>query len=363
MKRDRALLMFVFVFSVFSVLQVKAAWGEDWQRVLTGARKEGKAVLGTNQGKPKFRQAVSAAFKKRFGFDVELRSMRGGELTAVAKRECAAGRPSMDVMLSGNSDVIILYPKGCLAPVKSRLLLPEVVNLKLWQQGFLKWTDPEGRYLIQTAEPLYGSILVNSDLIKPGQITLAKDLLRPEYKGKIASYDPRRGGAGQSDATYLLNIFGEEFVRRLFMDQGVVYTANHRQLADWIARGVYSIGLGTVERAVEPIRKEGLPLRIVAFKDAPGYLTGGSSVVKMIKDAPHPNAATVLLNWLLSKEGQQIFTDLVGQPSRRTDVSFKRVPEYRIPQKGGKYLDTYAYEFYAKKRPKIKKDLLKMLGR
>ena len=157
---------------------------------------------------------------------------------------------------------------------------------------------------------------------------------------------------------------GEDYVKRLFVDQKVVYTSDHQQLAEWIARGVYLIGLGSVDRNVEPMRHEGLPIGIVAsLTDAPGYLTGGSSVLKLIKDSPHPNAATVLFNWLASKEGQEIFSQSSGHPSRRTDVGTKGVPSHRIPSPGVGYLDTYTHEFYSKKRPEISKKLTDLLGR
>ncbi len=39
-----------------------------------------------------------------------------------------------------------------------------------------------------------------------------------------------------------------------------------------------------------------------------------------LKKAPHPNAAKVLINWLLSREGQEVFSNAMGQPTRRLDV-------------------------------------------
>lgn len=336
----------------------------DWEQAVARARQEGRVVLGSNLGIPSFRQGVTSLFAKRFGIEVELRVLEGAELTTVASRECAAGRPSMDVMLGGLSELITLYPKGCLAPAKPRLLFEEVANPQNWKGGILKWNDPEGQYFLQTADQVYGSIAINSGRLKPKDIASSKDLLRPEYNGKIVSFDPRKSGAGQSDATYWLVVLGEDYVRRLFVDQKVVYTSDHRQLAEWIARGVHLIGLGTVDRTIEPLRQEGLPIGIVpSLSDAPGYLTGGSSILKVVKDSPHPNGATVLLNWLASKEGQDIFSQSTGHPSRRTDVGTKGVPNHRIPNPELNYLDTYTYDFYTKRRPEISKKLAELLGR
>jgi ABC-type Fe3+ transport system substrate-binding protein len=335
-----------------------------WEQVVAKARQEGRVVLGSGVGIPSFRQGVTSAVAKRFGIEVEMRVLEGAELTTVVGRECAAGRPSVDVLLGGLSELITLYPKGCLAPAKPRVIFDEAANPKNWKGGFLKWTDPEGQYLLQTSDQVYGSLIVNSNQVKAKEILSSKDPLKPQYTGKIASYDPRKSGAGQSDATYWFAVLGEYYVRRLFVDQKVVYTSDHQQLAEWIARGVYLIGLGSVDRNVEPLRQEGLPIGIVSsLADAPGYVTGGSSVLKIVKDAPHPNGATVLFNWLASKEGQEIFSQSSGHPSRRIDVGTKGVPSHRIPIAGVDYLDTYTYEFYSKKRPEISKKLTELLGR
>jgi ABC-type Fe3+ transport system substrate-binding protein len=354
----------LFVFNGAFLTNAFAASPPPWDQVVAKARQEGKVVLGSGVGIPTFRQGVTTAFIKRFGIDVEMRVLEGAELTTVVGRECAAGRPSTDVLLGGLGELISLYPKGCLAPAKPRLIFEEASNPQHWKGGFLKWSDPEGQYLLQTSDQVYGSLIINSNQVKPKEVGSSKDLLKPQYTGKIASYDPRKSGAGQSDATYWLVQLGEDYVKRLFVDQKVVYTSDHQQLAEWIARGVYLIGLGSVDRNVEPMRHEGLPIGIVAsLTDAPGYLTGGSSVLKLVKDSPHPNGATVLFNWLASKEGQEIFSQSTGHPSRRTDVSTKGVPSHRIPILGVDYLDTYTYEFYSKKRPEISKKLTELLGR
>ena len=364
MKPMTRVLLIVALLLEFSFAPgVEAGWEEDWEKTLAKARQEGRVVLGTNLGVPGFRQAVTTLFQKRFGVPIELRVLGSAELTAVVGRECGAGRPSMDVLLSGNAELIGIYPKGCLTPLKPRLILPEVSNGENWRGGILKFNDPERQYVLQTGEEVYGWILINSEQIKAQEIISAKDLLKPQYKGKIASFDPRQGGAAQNAAAYLLTVFGEDFIRRLFADQKVVITSDHRQLAEWIARGVYPIGFGTVERAIDPLRRENLPLATVTFQDAPGYLSGSSSVVKLVKDGPHPNAATVLANWLGTKEWQEIFSREVSLPSRRTDVRVEGIADYLVPKPGVKYLDSFDHEYYVKKRPEVVKVLVNILGR
>jgi ABC-type Fe3+ transport system substrate-binding protein len=50
------------------------------------------------------------------------------------------------------------------------------------------------------------------------------------------------------------------------------------------------------------------------------YMTAGSGNLSIMKNYPHPNATKVFVNWLLGHEGQTIFTDSMGQGTRRLDV-------------------------------------------
>jgi ABC-type Fe3+ transport system substrate-binding protein len=345
--------------------EARQTQADDWDKILARARQDGRVTLGSNLGTPEFRQGVTTAFAKRYGVTLEIRVLEGAELVAVAGRECAAGRASMDVLLSGLSELITLHPKGCLAPVKTKLLLPEVADGKYWRGGNLKFNDLEGQYLLQLSEfASFGRLLFNTDLIKPQELRTTADLLKPKFKGKIAGFDPRISGAGQATAAYLLTTFGEDYIRKLYLDQSVVYSTNHRQLSDWVARGNYFMALGVQERGFDPFMKEGFPLKVLnSLDDAPGYLLGGSGVVKVMKDSPHPDGAIVLLNWLASKEGQEIVSRTVDQPSRRVDVQLDDVPSYLYPKPGVKYLDTYSPDFYTKKRPEVMKVLANLLGR
>jgi ABC-type uncharacterized transport system YnjBCD substrate-binding protein len=81
--------------------EARQAQTDDWDKILARARQDGRVTLGTNLGTPEFRQGITSAFTKKYGITVELRVLEGAELVAVAGRECAAGRASMDVLLSG----------------------------------------------------------------------------------------------------------------------------------------------------------------------------------------------------------------------------------------------------------------------
>jgi ABC-type Fe3+ transport system substrate-binding protein len=118
-----------------------------------------------------------------------------------------------------------------------------------------------------------------------------------------------------------------------------------------VARGEYPIGIALVQFAIEIYRKQGLPITRVYPKDGPGSLTGGFSVVMLIKDAPHPNAAQLFANWFASKEAQTIYEAQMMETSLRTDIAGTNLPDYVKPQPGVAYpIDDYSFEHYNKVR-------------
>jgi iron(III) transport system substrate-binding protein len=333
----------------------------DWDSVLAAAKKEGKVVL-TGPPDEAFRQAASTAFQQQYGIQLEYLPLSGAEAVARLQREAAAGKVSFDLGLLGGSGLGIIS-QGLLDPIKPQLLLPDVTDASHWRGGSVKWMDTQQQYLLQGWEGIDSDLFVNPDLVKPGTVSSWKDLLKPAYKGKIDTFDPRKPGAGQAAATYLMQTFGADYVKQLYLDQGTVISSDERQVAEWVGRGTYAVGLGLVQRQVEPLRKLGLKFERVFPADGPGELSGGSGVLSLVHNRPDDKAGIVLTNWLASKQGQEIYARSFLIPSRRTDVQVAEVPDYLQPQPGVKYLDQFEANYYANTRPKAQKLLLDAIGR
>jgi len=88
-----------------------------------------------------------------------------------------------------------------------------------------------------------------------------------------------------------------------------------------------SLTLGITEYTFKPFIKAGLPVKPLPTPREGTYTTGGSGHLTIVKDPPRPNATKVFVNWLLSKEGQEIFSKSLGQGSRRLDVDTKWLGE------------------------------------
>ena len=175
--------------------------------------------------------------------------------------------------------------------------------------------------------------------------------------------DPRPAGPGQAVGQDLWHRFGDKYIVDLYKGQGVTFTRDPRQLVEWVARGTHPVALGAVQIMIETFRKEKFPLKVIHPKDGPGFLTGGWSVVQLLKDGPHPNAAAVFVNWLASKPGQEIYSRIMLERSLRTDVGDEMMPEYTRPQAGIKYFDQYTYEWVTEVWPKAAERLVELLGR
>jgi ABC-type Fe3+ transport system substrate-binding protein len=334
----------------------------QWKALVAKGKQEGKLVLA---GPPfrELREALTEGFQKAHGITLEYLAIAPGELVPRVQREQASGRPGMDVVVGGARSAYILYEQGVREPLAPKLVMPEVEDKSKWRSGRLLWLDKEQQYMLRTANWVFGGILINTDHVKPGSIANWTDLLKPEFKGKIASFDPRPPGPGQATAQFAWFRLGDKYIADLFKGQGVVIVRDPRQLVEGAARGTTPIALGAVQISIEQFRREKFPLQVIYPKDNPGFVTGGWSVSQLLRGSPNPNAAAVFVNWLASKNGQEIYSRVMMERSLRNDVSDQGIPEYTLPQPGVKYLDQYSNEWVSDTWPKSADKIIEILGR
>ena len=346
-------------------LQANAA---ESARLQEAARREGKVVV-SGPGFPGLRNGITDGFQKAYGITVEYLGLPPGEVITRVDREARAGTATIDVNLGGTSSCWAMGDRGQIDGASKLLVDPSLFDPAVWKDGELRPTLPSPNepkdFLcgIQGSEWVMTDLFVNRDLVPPSAIASWKDLLRPEYKGKIVSFDPRRAGSAQTTVAYLATLFGEDYLKELYVGQAVQLTADYRQLAEWVARGTYPIGIGLVQANVEPLRAEGLPLERVFPADGQGALTGGFGTAHKIKGGPNPAAAAVFLNWFVSKDAQEMWEREMMETSLRTDVPHQ-VPDYVIPKPGVAYPinDYHPDYFFSKRAPAIAR-MQEILGR
>jgi ABC-type Fe3+ transport system substrate-binding protein len=288
---------------------------------------------------------MSAAFKRDTGIQLNFLGGNTNEQSSRMEAEARAKNLTIDLLLGGGRELGAMKHDGLLEPIAPQLILPGITP-QHFREGRYKWMDNQSEYLLQGSEYVFGWLLVNTDIIKPGQIKTWKDLLDPKYRGKISSYDLRGAGPGQGSSAWLYRIFGIDFIKAFFVDQQVKFTTDNRGLVEGVVRGISPIAFGAIQNEVERFRKAGFTnFAVLLPDDPPGYLTGGYSVLKQAKGVPHPNAATVFINWFMSQPGQEVYETVMIETSRRTDVK-TGIPDYLVPRPDVKYYEAFNEDEY-----------------
>jgi ABC-type Fe3+ transport system substrate-binding protein len=115
---------------------------------------------------------------------------------------------------------------------------------------------------------------------------------------------------------------GEEYLKKL-VGQDLQLSQNQRLLAESLAREKLAVTIGVSYYTYRSFLDAGQPVKALPIFKEGSYGTSGSGNLAIIKNRPHPNATKVFVNWLLSKEGQEIWTKSLSQPTRRLDVETK----------------------------------------
>jgi iron(III) transport system substrate-binding protein len=210
------------------------------------------------------------------------------------------------------------------------MILPEVKDPKQWWGGHI-WEDnvSANRYIYAFQCYTSETFWYNTSLVEAHEIRSYDDLLNPKWKTKIGILDPRNPGSGQNTWTFLWKVKGEEFLKK-FVQQDPLVTQNQRQIAESVAKGKLAFSIGLSHYTYEPFLKADLPIRPIPRIREGGQANNGSGVVAVVKDPPHPNATKIFVNWLLSKEGQELYGKAMIQGTRRLDVDTKWLKEFGI---------------------------------
>lgn len=338
-------LLFTFAFWRSAFPQTKAAGQGEWERTLQGAKQEGQVTLYASQAY----EDVFREFQKRFP-EIKVVSVigHGGPSAQRILSERRAGKHLADLYLSGAATGYnVLYKAKVLDPIKPVLILPEVADESKWWKGRHKYMDDDGMYLFAFNEVVLPFVAYNTKLVSPGEFKSYWDLLGPKWKGKIVAMDPTMGSAVDTHLVFMMSSpqLGPKFLRQLLGEMDITASRDARQIVDWLGAGRYSISIFTTpSRADLNVAKDqGLPVDWLgpkSLKEGAGTSTSNGNV-GLINGAPHPNAAKVAVNWLLSREGQITYQRFqFGSDSLRVDIPKDNVAPYARRIEGVQYVET-----------------------
>lgn len=334
--------IFVLLFAISLPAAARADWKEEWEKTVTAAKEEGRVVIYTFPGQERLFQE----FQKKFP-DIKLLevTVRGSERVTRILSERRAGKYLPDLLMGGaGSAAAGLLKGGVLDPITPLLLLPEVLDQSKWWRGRHIYGDDERKHIFSySGAPLY-YFHYNTNLVNPQEFKSYWDFLSPKWKGKIVIAEPLTGGT-QEPLQFLYNNreIGPEFVKRFLTEMDVTVSRDIRQMVDWVAQEKQAISaLQNADRlGIWEAKKQGLPVSAFAtdrFKEG-GLVGSGGGNIMLINRAPHPNAARVFINWLLSRDGQIAYQKFVppGRNSLRIDIPKDDVPEHARIVPGANY--------------------------
>ena len=300
----------------------------EWDRIVEAGKKEGKVVVSI-PASTELRKEVDKTFKQRFGIEAELIAGRAASIVGKIQQEAKSGANTFDLHLGGSESMVGgLLSENLLEPFEPAMVLPEVKNTTAWWGGHI-WIDNARRYIYSSQAYQTENIWYNTDYVKPEEIRSFGDLLNPKWSGKIGYLDPRTPGSGTSIWSFLWQLRGEAYLRKL-VAQKMFIGRDQRQLAENLAKGKLALVVGLTYYSFLPFLKAGLPVKPLPNPRDEVYISGGSGNLTIIKGAPHPNATKVFANWILGKEGQEMFSRTMGQGTRRLDVDTQWLKEFGV---------------------------------
>jgi len=338
------LLAGVLIAAVFpgDALSAETAGSSDWEKTVRAAEQEGEVVYSAS-GSHRFLEEFHRHYPKIKPTSV---SASCNNVVSRIMTERRAGKYLADVVRCGMTSAHSLYRGKTLQPIDTALSLPEVRDPSKWWQGKHHYADPEGRYLFVSGASVYARFAsYNTELVNPAEFKSYWDLLNPKWKGKIVATDPRTGeGRNGSRFLYYNPDLGPNYLRRLLSEMDLTYSRDYRQATDWLAQKRFAFFLFSQSDDTLTAKQQGLSVQVLdttRLKEGVGLDPVGGAYALMDKPA-HPNAAKVLLNWMLSREGQialQRDPEAAGRnDSLRIDIPKDDVHPMMRRRDGAKYL-------------------------
>jgi len=349
------LVMFVFV--SLPIGQSASVNDPAWEKIVTAGKKESKVVVFGPPG-PDVRDAYTLGFQKKYPeIQVDFNGMQGAQVAPKLIAELKSQQYRTDLIIAGTTTALEgLVPVNAVVPMQPFLLGPETRDVSKWKAGKLHYSDDAEKYNLVYGNRVQVAFVYNRDSLAPGKIKSWKDLLNSEWKGKIAMLDPRRAGGGLDISTFWYTNeklgLGKSFMKQLLTTQDIFMSNEERQIVDFVARGRYPIAIGPSGTLTFQLKAQGLPVELFgsAGLQEGGFVTASNGTISVVKNTPHPNAVKVYLNYLLSNEGQVVWSKASGLASLRRDVPKDHIPEILLPQEGVSYQETYREKYVLMRR-------------
>lgn len=260
------------------------------RRLIEGAQKEGKMVFYTSVS-TEYARALTLGFERKYPF-IKTDIFRSGHEKILSRLnvEQKTGRFTADVVSVGEFEAYHLRKMGLIAPYKSP-------SAAAFPEGF---KDPEGYWT-----DLYDNLIVmayNTQKVKRDEVPKRyEDLLHPRWKGRM--------GLDTHDERWFANmlyLMGEDKGMALMeglAKQEISMRRGRTLNTQLLLAGEFDLQITAYWYRVHLLKQSGAPIDWVAVEPVIVAL----HPISLAAQAPHPNAARLFIDYVLSSEGQEVF--------------------------------------------------------
>lgn len=268
-------------------------------RILEGARREGVLVLYTSLA-PSESGPLTQAFEKKHGIRVELWRSNSEKVSQRTITEARGGRHDVDAVETIGTDLEKMVREKIFAefwsPHLADLLPGAIPAHRAWMPDRLAYLGVA-----------YNTRLVRREELPPTY----EGFLDPKWKGQLA--------LEAGDVVWLAGIVrawgevrGMRFIHRL-AEQRPGVRNGHTLLTQLVISGEVPVGLTVYSSSVEPGKRAGAPIDWAPVQPVVAYPIG----IGLARRAPHPHAALLFADFVLSPEAQALFVSLGRPPASR----------------------------------------------
>lgn len=260
-------------------------------KLVAEGKKEGKVVVYGSMETDIF-DGIKQGFEKKTGIAVDYWRAAGASVLERASTEKKANKVNYDLVLNNAGPMEILLAEGALAKYDSPMAKNFAAEFQHPQLGPSYRTSIVG-------------IVYNKSIIAPDKAPKSlEDLLKPEYRGKIAFPDPSRGAVAVMWPMSLYKLMGKERADKFLRDLGAtkpVIVEGVLPAAERVTTGETPIAI-TYLKYVISFGQKGAPLDYVRQDK---MLSHGHAITMSVR-AARPNAAKAFLDYFYSDESLKV---------------------------------------------------------
>ena len=265
------------------------------QAMIAAAKKEGEVVWYTTLIVNQLVRPMVDAFEKKYGVKVRYTRANSTVTTTKVLSEAKAGRIVGDVH-DGTDGIETLKHAGVVEH-----WMPDN-----WKDYPPEYRDADG-YWIATHVYFYSPGVNTQMVAAKDRPQTYEDLLNPKWKGKMAWAATSTSSGAQGFIGNILISMGQEkgmdYLRKLAAQKIINASGSARQVLDNVIAGEYPLALQIFNHHTIISAKQGAPVDWIKMEPL------GSTVntIAVVKGSPHPNAAKLLISYMVSLEGQKVF--------------------------------------------------------